>query len=73
MSIGKATESGHADYGTAWGTITENTPAQATWNVFVGLGSMAFAYSFVSALPSLPVHSRRTMSLQRFPSPWLRF
>ena len=53
MSIGKATQSGHADYGTAWGTIRENSTAQATWNVFVGLGSMAFAYSFVSTPPSL--------------------
>lgn len=53
LSIGKATEDGHADYGTAWGVAgeAETSPAQATWNIFVGLGSMAFAYSFVSWHP----------------------
>ena len=47
LSIGKATEKGHDDYGTAWGVAGESSPAAATWGVFVGLGSMAFAYSFV--------------------------
>lgn len=46
LSIGKATESGHDDYGTAWGVAGESSPAEATWGVFVALGSMAFAYSF---------------------------
>lgn len=55
LSIGKATESGHDDYGTAWGVAGESSPAEATWGVFVALGSMAFAYSFVSPLSSQPV------------------
>lgn len=50
LSIGKATEKGHADYGTAWGVAGESTKAEATWGVFVALGSMAFAYSFVRLL-----------------------
>lgn len=43
LSIGKATEKGHADYGTAWGVAGMSSPAQATWDIFVALGSMAFA------------------------------
>lgn len=50
LSIGQVTESGHADYGTAWGVASESAPAEATWNIFVALGSMAFAYSFVRLL-----------------------
>jgi hypothetical protein len=43
LSIGKATEKGHADYGTAWGVAGSSSPAGATWDIFVALGSMAFA------------------------------
>lgn len=54
LSIGKATEKGHADYGTITGVNhgSDTSPAAASWNIFVALGSVAFAYSFVS--PSLP-------------------
>lgn len=51
LSIGKASEKGHADYGTLGGTNHGSASAAATsWNVFVALGSIAFAYSFVSNL-----------------------
>ena len=50
LSIGKATEKGHTDYGTITGVNHGNdtNPAAASWNIFVALGSVAFAYSFVS-------------------------
>ena len=38
LSIGKATEKGHDDYGTVWGLANGNSPAQDTWGVFVALG-----------------------------------
>lgn len=52
LSIGKASQSGHNDYGTAWGAASIDSdgqdvgPAQATWNVTVAFGSYAFAYSY---------------------------
>ncbi len=51
LSIGKATEKGHADYGTIAGVNhgPNVSPAAASWNIFVALGSVAFAYSFVSS------------------------
>lgn len=50
LSIGKATEKGHSDYGTITGVNhgSDTSPAAASWNIFVALGSVAFAYSFVS-------------------------
>ena len=33
LSIGKATEKGHDDYGTAWGVAGESSPAEATWGL----------------------------------------
>ena len=52
LSIGKSTEKGHADYGTLGGVnhSTAASPAETSWNVFVALGSVAFAYSFVSLI-----------------------
>lgn len=46
LSIGKASEKGHPDYGTAWGTTPSQSKAQGTWNVAVAFGSFAFAYSY---------------------------
>lgn len=34
------------DYGTIFGMAANQSPASATWNTFVALGSMAFSYSF---------------------------
>ena len=48
LAIGKTTEKGHPDYGTAWGMAHHQPTVNATWNTFTTLGSMAYAYSFVS-------------------------
>lgn len=53
LSIGKATEKGHLSYGSALGATHANNlsmPA-SVWNIFVAVGSIAFAYSFVRLLP----------------------
>lgn len=49
LSIGKASEKGHLDYGSLQGAnhAAGISAAQTSWNIFVALGSVAFAYSFV--------------------------
>ena len=49
LAIGKTTQKGHADYGTVLGNAHKLDTAHAIWNVFTALGSMAFAYSYVSS------------------------
>lgn len=46
---------GHHNRGSLWGVagLAETGPADAAFNVFVALGSMAFAYSFVRSLALL--------------------
>lgn len=52
LSVARLASGAAVDHGTVWGVADTVSPAEATWGVFVGLGSMAFAYSFVS--PRLP-------------------
>ena len=47
LSIGKVAQS-HTDYGSVWGVNTSNNTPTATWNVFVALGTFAFAFNVVS-------------------------
>ena len=54
LAIHKTAEKGHADYGTLFGMAHEQQTVNATWNTFNALGSMAFAYSFVSLLHASP-------------------
>lgn len=54
LSIAQTAGKGH-DTGTALGVLSlaSTTPAQGTWNLFVALGSIAFAYAFVSCVQLL--------------------
>lgn len=77
LAIGKTTEKGHPDYGTAWGMAHQQPSINATWNTFNALGSMAYAYSFVrpslgdSVLSQINLTCRQvkmTGMLERMPS-----
>lgn len=66
LAIGKVTEKGHPDYGTAWGMVHDQPTINATWNTFNALGGMAFAYSFVS----IPLARLKNDFLDLLSPPW---
>ena len=59
LAIGKTAERGHPDYGTALGNAHKLDSSQAVWNIFTAFGSMAFAYSYVSACLRLPISPKQ--------------
>lgn len=46
LSIARLASGASADHGTVWGVAPTVSSAEATWGIYVALGSMAFAYSF---------------------------
>lgn len=67
LSIAQTASKGH-DYGTALGvlSLSSTAPAQGTWNLFVALGSIAFAYAFVSSTSPLWYFKQRIVNSEHF-------